>query len=187
MKLALAAALLLLPRPAPAPCPPARAPGPPRLLEAKVTACRAGDEDLRSALEAFRPDYDTPVRIPQRLQGGQRPQARPYDDLVEQRVRHVGGVIVRLEPRRYRELSEPPATGRKPTASAWAKLEEVKPRDYFLRLEHPDCRSVPRGTAYFVAADACCDTLPPTDDACLLKLPAIARPPKDLEDLETGE
>ena len=42
-------------------------------------------------------------------------------------------------------------------------------------------------TAYFVAADACCDTVPPTDDACLLKLPAIAPPPKDLEDLETGE
>jgi hypothetical protein len=187
MKLALAAALLFLPRPAPASCPPGRAPGLPRLLEAKVTACRPGDADLRGALEAFRTDYDTPVRIPQRLQGGQRLQARPYDDLVEQRVRHIGGVIVRLEPQRYRELSEPPAPGRKPTATAWAKLDEAKPRDYFLRLEHPDCRSVPRGTAYFVTADACCDTVPPSDDACLLKLPAIAPPPKELEDLETGE
>ncbi|HXO40056.1 MAG TPA: hypothetical protein VN999_01310 [Thermoanaerobaculia bacterium] len=177
----------LLPRPAPTSCPPANAPGTPRLLEAKVTACRAGDEDLRSALAAFRPDYDTPVQIPQRLQGGQRLQARPYDDLVEQRVRRIGGVIVRLEPRRYRDLSEPPAPGRKPTASGWAKLDDAKPRDYFLRLEHADCRSAPRGTAYFVTADACCDTLPPTDDACLLKLPAIALPPQELEDLETGE
>jgi hypothetical protein len=39
----------------------------------------------------------------------------------------------------------------------------------------------------FVTADACCDTLPHTDDACLLKLPAIAPPPKELEDLATGE
>jgi hypothetical protein len=187
MRLALAAALLLLSRPAPASCPPAKAPATPRLLEAKVTACRAGDQDLRSALEAFRTDYGTPVQIPQRLQGGQRLQARPYDDLVEQRVRRSGGVIVRLEPRRYRELSEPPAPGRQPTASAWAKLDDARPRDYFLRLEHADCRSAPRGTAYFVTADACCDTVPPTDDACLLKLPAIAPPPKELEALETGE
>ena len=100
---------------------------------------------------------------------------------------HVGGVIVRLEPRRYRELSEPPAPGRQPTASAWAKLDDAKPHDYFLRLEHADCRSAPRGTAYFVTADACCDTVPPTDDACLLKLPAIAPPPKELEAFETGE
>jgi len=187
MKVALAAALLLLSRPAPAACPPAKVPATPRLLEAKVTACRAGDQDVRSALEAFRTDYDTPVQIPQRVQGNSRLQARPYDDLVEQRVRRIGGVIVRLEPRRYRELSEPPAPGRKPTAAAWVKPDEAKPRDYFLRLEHPDCRSVPRGTAYFVTADACCDTVPPTDDACLLKLPAIAPPPKELEALETGE
>jgi hypothetical protein len=187
MRLALAAALLLLPRPAPAACPPARTPATPRLLEAKVTSCRAGDQDVRSALAAFRTDYDTPVQIPQRLQGSPRLQARPYDDLVEQRVRRIGGVIVRLEPRRYRELSQPPAPGGRPTASAWAKLDDARPRDYFLRLEHADCRSAPRGTAYFVTADACCDTLPPADDACLLKLPAIAPPPKELEDLETGE
>src|SRR5260370_3111272 len=157
MKLALAAALLLLPRPAVAACPPARAP---RLLEVRVTACRQGDEALRWALEAFRADHDTLVHIPLRLQGGQRLQAQPYDDLVEQRVRHIGGVIVRLEPHRYRELSEAPAPGRKVTASAWAKAGEVKPREYFLRLEHPDCRSVPR-MAYFVAADVCWDTAPP--------------------------
>ena len=187
MKLALVAALLLFSRPAPASCPPGRAPGPPRLLEAKLLACRTGEDDLRSALEAFRPDDETPVQIPQRLQGSPRLQARPYDDLIEQRVRHVGGVVVRVEPRRYRELSEPPAPGRKPTASAWAKADEGKPRDYFLRLEHPDCRSVPRGTAYFVTADVCCDTVPPADGACLLKLPAIAPPPQELEDLETGE
>jgi hypothetical protein len=186
MKLALAPALLLLlllPRPAPASCPPA---GAPRLLEAKVTACRQGGDDLRRAFEAFRTDYDTPVHIPQRLESGQRLPARPYDDLVEQRVRSMGGVIVRLEAHRYRELSEAPAPGRKPTASAWAKLDQAKPREYFLRLEKPDCRSVPRMT-YFVTVDACCDTVPPADDACLLKLPAIAPPPRELEDLETGE
>lgn len=187
MKLALAAALLLLPRPSPASCPPGKAPGVPRLLEVTVTACRAGDDDVRSALAAFRTDYDTPVQIPERLQSSPRLQARPYDELVEQRVRRIGGVIIRLEPRRYRELSEPPAPGRQPTATAWAKLDGAKPRDYFLRLEHADCRSAPRGRAYFVTADACCDTLPPADDACLLKLPAIAPPPKELEDLETGE
>jgi hypothetical protein len=184
MKLALLAALLLLPQPALASCPPARAP---RLVEAKVTACRKGDEDLRWALEAFRGDHDTWVHIPLRLQSGQRVLAHPYDDLVEQRIRHIGGVIVRLEPHRYRELSEPPAPGRKPAASAWARFDEAKPRDYFLRLAYPDCQSVPRGLAYFVEADACCDTVPPDDAACLLKLPAIAQPPGELEDLETGK
>jgi len=185
MKLALAPALLLLlqPRPAPAACPPAAAP---RLLEAKVTSCRQGGDDLRRAFEAFRTDYDTPVHIPQRLESGQRLQARPYDDLLEQRVRRMGGVIVRLEAHRYRELSEAPAPGRKPTAAAWAKLDQAKPREYFLRLEKPDCRSAPRMT-YFVTADVCCDTVPPADDACLLELPAIAPPPRELEDLETGE
>src|SRR5260370_14679094 len=165
MKLALTAVLLFLARPALTSCPPARAP---RLLEVKVTACRQGDEDLRWALEAFRADHDTLVHIPQRLQGGQRLQAQPYDDLVEQRVRHIGGVIVRLEPHRYRELSETPAPGRRPTAAPWAPLDEVKPRDYFLRLEHPDCRSVPRGMAYFIATDVCCETVPPADAASLL-------------------
>jgi hypothetical protein len=183
MKLALVAALVLLPQPALAQCVRVRSP---RLLEAEVTACRKGDDDLRWALESFRGDHDTLVHIPQRLQGGQRLQAQPYDDLVEQRVRHIGGVVVRLETHRHRELPDAPAPGRK-TASAWTKADEVKPREYFLRLEHPDCRSVPRGTAYFVTADDCCDTVPPDDDACLLKLPAITAPPKELEVLETGE
>jgi hypothetical protein len=159
----------------------------PWLVEANVIACRQGDEDLRSALDSFRADHDTWVHIPQRLQGGQRLPARPYDDLVEQRVRHIGGVIVRLELHRHRELSAPPAPGRQPAASAWAKFDEVKPRDYFLRLEHPDCGSVPRGMAHFVEADACCDTIPPDDDACLLKLPAVKPLPKELAGLAAGE
>jgi hypothetical protein len=183
MKLALVAALLLVPQPSLAQC----LRTPPRLLEADVTACRQGDDDLRWALESFRGDHDTLVHIPQRLQGGQRLQAQPYDDLVEQRVRHLGGVVVRLQAHRYRELPEAPAPGRKPAAAAWTKVDAGKPRDYFLRLGHPDCRSVPRGTAYFVTADDCCDTVPPGDDACLLKLPAIKAPPKELEDLETRE
>jgi len=189
MKLALSAALpalLLLPQPAPTSCKPTHAPW---LLEAKVIACRQGDEDLRSALDSFRADHDTWVHIPQRLQGGQRLPARPYDGLVEQRVRQLGGVIVRLEPHRHRELPEPPAPGRQPaaSASAWAKFDEIKPRDYFLRLERADCASVPRGMAHFVEADACCDSIPPDDDACLLKLPAVKPLPQELAGLATGE
>ncbi|HYL05093.1 MAG TPA: hypothetical protein VE075_03585 [Thermoanaerobaculia bacterium] len=185
MKLAWSAALLLLllPLPARASCSPARAP---RLLEARVTACRKGDEDLRRALEPFRADHDTLVHIPQRS-GSQRHLAQPYDDLIEQRVRSIGGVIVRLEPIRYRELPEPEAPGRKPAAAAWTKFDEVKPREYFLRLDHPGCESAPRRLAYFVTADACCDTVPPSDDACLLELPAVKPPPAELESLETGE
>src|ERR1700674_1381135 len=184
MKLTLLAALLLLPRPALSACLSTHAT---RLLEAEVTGCRKGDEDLRRALESFRGDHDTWVQIPQRLEGGQRFRARPYDELVGQRVRHIGGVIVRLEPHRYRELSQPPASSRKPTASPWTKFDEVKLRDYFLRVDNPDCDAVPRGKAYFVAADDCCDTVPPDDNACMLKLPAVKPPPKELEDLEAGE
>jgi hypothetical protein len=187
MKLARLAAWLLVlipflpPQPALASCLRTR---PIRVFEARVSACRKADDDLRQALESFRTDYDTWLQIPQRLPSGRVYPARPYDELVEQRVRRVRGVIVRLEPTRYRELSEPPAPGRQPSASTWTPVAEVKGREYYLRLEQPDCDAVHRATAFFIEADDCCDTVPPSDDACLLKLPAVKPLPDYLAGLE---
>lgn len=161
---------------------------PPRVIAAEVRGCRPSEEAIRQALEPYREAHEqwlTNMPMPEQWR-----QSRSFDRMVESTLARNRGLILTLEPRRYRQLGAEPSQKEEVEIGPWEPIEESEPReqDYFLRAQGLTCDDLTRDEPrLFLEDPGCCDVIPSSDAACLLKLPAIVPLPPELEEAaETG-
>ena len=160
---------------------------PPRVIEAEVRACRPPEEAIRQALEPYREAHEKwldNMPMPEEWR-----QSRSFDRMVESTLARNPGLILTLELRRYRQLSADPNQKEEVEIGPWEPIEESKPRerDYFLRAQDLTCDDL-AGTEprLFLEDPGCCDVIPSSDAACLLKLPALVPLSPELEEEATA-
>jgi hypothetical protein len=136
-------------------------PGPPRLLDAEVVACR----DPRAvAAEKPRPGGG---------QGGHSMQAGAAGESVDGFLAARPAQVVTLRVTRTRQLRQDPRTQDDVEKGPWTAVAKPKDEQYLL-FDTKDCAELEPGRRVEVVADfVCCDVLPTQDLACLLQLPAL--------------
>jgi hypothetical protein len=136
-------------------------PGPPRLLDAEVVACR----DPRTvAAEKPRPAGE---------QGGHSMQAGEAGESVEGFLAARPARVVTLRVTRTRQLRQDPRTQDDVEKGPWTPVAKPK-EEQFLLFDTKDCAELAPGRRIELVEEfVCCDVLPPQDLACLLQLPAL--------------
>lgn len=157
---------------------------PPRMIEAVVRGCRPAEEAIRQALEPYREAQEEwlggmPVEE-------ERRESRSFDRMIESTLERNPGLILTLEPRRYRRLSADPRQEEEMEIGPWEPFEveeqEPREREHFLRTESLACDDLTGDQPRLFLEDlTCCDVIPSSDAACLLRLPALVPLPPELE------
>jgi hypothetical protein len=154
--------------------------GEPRVLEAAVEACRRPEKEIRAALEPYRASHEAWVAsLPEPLRAN-----RQFEQRIEASVARRE-VVVTVRVLRIEQLGADPRRTKDVAAGAWQAVEAPKSSEYLLRLGSEvgsdDCDSLLLDTPrLFLEEMTCCDVEPPSDNACLLDLPALVLAPDSL-------
>lgn len=103
---------------------------------------------------------------------------QPYDKIVADHLAHVKGVIVTFEIESKLALPADTSASQNSEAPAWKVFPHPEQWTFFLDVGGSSCDLLP-GTGSIVIAPkfVCCDVNPPSEDSCMLGLPAASLPP----------
>jgi hypothetical protein len=143
-------------------------------------ACRSALPEIEASLNARREAHERwaqPMR--ERLPNSDRLWAlQPYDTIVADHLTRVQGVIVTFEIESKLTLQ---GASQSSPAPAWMALPQSERRTFFLDLGGSSCDLLPEpGPTVIALSPVCCDVTPPSQDSCMLELPAVSLPPESL-------
>lgn len=146
--------------------------GGPRLLQAEVIACEDATPLAKERIRKYDRFYH----------GTDQEREAGLALAAENILSRQPGRIVTLRVTRTQQLSDDPRSSEKITREPWTQVEKPEETRYLV-LELKDCKDLPVGDQkIFLEEFTCCDTIPPSDLACLLDLPALVDAPKEETD-----
>lgn len=142
--------------------------GGPHLLEAKVIACEDPAPVAKERIKKYNRFYH----------GNESQRAAGVGSAAENLLSRQPARIVTLRVTRTQQLSDDPRHAEKVTREPWKEVEKPEAKRYLV-LGSKDCEDFPAGQQeIFLEEFTCCDTIPPSDLACLLDLPALVKAPE---------
>ena len=143
--------------------------GGPHLLQAEVIACEDPTPRAKERIQKYDSNFH----------GTDQERQAGLAVAVERILSRQPGRIVTLRVTRTQQLSDDPRGSEKVTREPWTQVEKPEETRYLV-LGLKDCKDLPIGDQkIFLEEFTCCDTMPPSDLACLLDLPALVEAPKD--------
>jgi len=140
-------------------------------------ACRSALPEIEASLNSQREAHERwaqPLR--DRLPNADRLwMLQPYDTIVADHLAGVKGVIVTFEIESKLTLQ---AATQNSSASTWKALPQTERRTFFLDIGGSSCDLLGEPGPIVIAPKfVCCDINPPSQDSCMLELPAASLPP----------